>query len=30
VRPRFYEKLRTSGIELPASLFQTVVEIGQG
>jgi pilus assembly protein CpaF len=30
VRPRFYEKLKTSGIQLPASLFQTVVEIGQG
>ncbi len=29
VRPRFYEKLRSSGILLPASLFQTVVEIGQ-
>jgi len=29
VRPRFYEKLKTSGIVLPASLFQTVVEIGQ-
>ncbi len=29
VRPRFYEKLRSSGIQLPASLFQTVVEIGQ-
>ena len=29
VRPRFYEKLRASGINLPASLFQTVVEIGQ-
>jgi pilus assembly protein CpaF len=29
VRPRFYEKLRSSGIVLPASLFQTVVEIGQ-
>jgi pilus assembly protein CpaF len=29
VRPRFYEKLRSSGINLPASLFQTVVEIGQ-
>ena len=29
VRPRFYEKLKTSGIILPASLFQTVVEIGQ-
>ena len=29
VRPRFYEKLRAAGIQLPASLFQTVVEIGQ-
>ncbi len=29
VRPRFYEKLRSAGITLPASLFQTVVEIGQ-
>jgi pilus assembly protein CpaF len=29
VRPRFYEKLRSCGIQLPASLFQTVVEIGQ-
>jgi pilus assembly protein CpaF len=29
VRPRFFEKLRSSGIQLPASLFQTVVEIGQ-
>ena len=29
VRPRFYEKLRSCGIELPASLFQTVVEIGE-
>ena len=29
VLPRFYEKLRASGIQLPASLFQTVVEIGQ-
>ncbi len=29
VRPKFYEKLRASGIQLPASLFQTVVEIGQ-
>ena len=29
VRPRFYEKLRSAGIQLPASLFQTVVEIGQ-
>ena len=30
VRPRFYEKLKTSGITLPTSLFNTVVEIGQG
>jgi pilus assembly protein CpaF len=29
VRPRFYEKLRSAGIQLPAWLFQTVVEIGQ-
>lgn len=29
VRPKFYERLRASGITLPASLFQTVVEIGQ-
>jgi len=29
VRPRFFEKLRASGIQLPASLFQTIVEIGQ-
>jgi len=29
IRPRFYEKLKTSGMELPASLFQTVVEIGE-
>jgi pilus assembly protein CpaF len=28
VRPRFYEKLRASGIQLPTSLFQTIVEIG--
>src|SRR5882757_4135194 len=30
VRPRFYEKLKTSGINLPASLFQTMVEIKEG
>ena len=29
VRPRFYEKVRSAGITLPPSLFQTVVEIGQ-
>jgi pilus assembly protein CpaF len=28
IRPKFYERLRVSGINLPASLFQTVVEIG--
>ncbi|HEV2198371.1 MAG TPA: CpaF family protein [Bryobacteraceae bacterium] len=28
IRPRFYEKLRVTGAQLPASLFQTVVEIG--
>ncbi|HVW87709.1 MAG TPA: CpaF family protein, partial [Bryobacteraceae bacterium] len=28
VRPRFYERLKTSGITLPPSLFQTMVEIG--
>ncbi len=29
VRPSFYEKLRSCGIQLPASLFQTIVEIGE-
>jgi pilus assembly protein CpaF len=28
IRPKFYERLKTSGITLPTSLFQTVVEIG--
>src|SRR6266436_3002880 len=28
IRPRFYEQLRASGVEIPASLFQTVVELG--
>jgi pilus assembly protein CpaF len=28
IRPKFSERLRASGIQLPASLFQTVVEIG--
>jgi len=27
IRPKFYERLVASGIQLPASLFQTVVEI---
>ena len=30
IRPRFYERLKASGIQLPASLFQTIVEIGEG
>jgi pilus assembly protein CpaF len=28
IRPKFYERLETCGIRLPASIFQTVVEIG--
>jgi pilus assembly protein CpaF len=28
VRPRFYERLRAAGIQLPAPVFQTTVEIG--
>jgi pilus assembly protein CpaF len=27
IRPKFYERLRTAGFQLPATLFQTVVEI---
>jgi pilus assembly protein CpaF len=27
VRPKFYERLRASGVHIPASVFQTVVEI---
>jgi pilus assembly protein CpaF len=27
IRPKFYERLRSSGMQLPASIFQTVVEI---
>jgi pilus assembly protein CpaF len=27
IRPRFYDKLRQAGIQLPASIFQTTVEI---
>ncbi len=27
IRPKFYERLATSGIQLPASMFQTVVEL---
>ena len=29
IRPRFYERLKAAGIQLPASLFQTIVEIGE-
>ena len=29
VRPKFYEQLRVSGVQFPASIFQTVVEIGR-
>lgn len=28
IRPKFYDRLRASGIQIPASVFQTVVEIG--
>ena len=28
VRPKFYERLRTSGNALPAAIFETVVELG--
>jgi pilus assembly protein CpaF len=28
IRPKFYERLRSCGIQLPTSLFQTVVEVG--
>jgi len=28
IRPKFYERLRASGMQIPASVFQTVVEIG--
>jgi pilus assembly protein CpaF len=28
IRPKFYDRLKTSGITLPTQLFQTVVEIG--
>jgi pilus assembly protein CpaF len=27
IRPKFYERLRSSGMQLPAAIFQTVVEI---
>jgi pilus assembly protein CpaF len=28
IRPKFYDRLRASGMHIPASVFQTVVEIG--
>ena len=28
VRPKFYERLRAAGFQIPTSVFQTVVEIG--
>jgi len=28
IRPKFYDKLRASGLQIPTSVFQTVVEIG--
>src|SRR6266567_3803076 len=28
IRPKFYDRLKQCGIQLPASLFQTIVEIG--
>jgi pilus assembly protein CpaF len=28
IRPKFYDRLRASGIQIPASVFQTVVDIG--
>jgi pilus assembly protein CpaF len=28
IRPRFYDRLKAAGIQLPPSIFQTVVEIG--
>ena len=28
IRPKFYDRLKMCGIQLPASLFQTIVEIG--
>jgi pilus assembly protein CpaF len=28
IRPKFYERLRAAGMQIPASVFQTIVEIG--
>jgi pilus assembly protein CpaF len=27
IRPKFYEQIRSAGMELPASIFQTIVEL---
>ncbi len=29
VRPKFYDRLKAAGVEIPTSVFQTVVEIGE-
>ncbi|HWZ31308.1 MAG TPA: CpaF family protein [Bryobacteraceae bacterium] len=29
IRPKFYDRLRASGMQIPAAVFQTVVEIGE-
>jgi pilus assembly protein CpaF len=28
IRPRFYDRVRACGLDLPASIFQSMVEIG--
>ena len=28
IRPKFFERLRTTGVQFPTAVFQTVVEIG--
>jgi pilus assembly protein CpaF len=28
IRPKFYDRLKSCGIHLPPSIFQTIVEIG--
>jgi pilus assembly protein CpaF len=28
IRPKFYDRLRSAGMQIPASVFQTIVEIG--
>ena len=29
IRPKFYDRLRASGMQIPTSVFQTIVEIGE-